>query len=256
MSTYFIAVPTGSGNEHMTLKYLGNLSDSEARAWARQLDRLGELEKFPLISEGLGVLGKYKPHLVNFIKKDQRIGRALNMLGNTFESLPPHVTVHGLGRLSPSGGMPVNTGPVGTIGPTVAEEVILYRSNKNGGYQPVHTVKLRKRNPITWIKDMLGINKYAEIEEHLAEKVAAKRLFDIAKFKSLRRPFLTGEKDFNVLQKKIRNANMAVAMNSNPKRKVSLIQAQNARDVADRLENFRDNRIQSIIRKELFNELY
>jgi 2'-5' RNA ligase len=158
---YFIGVPTGVGQEHMTLKALGRLTEQEARAWARNLDQLKTVEKFPMVSKGLGMLGKHKTHLVNFLHVDPRIKSALNMLGSTVAKQPPHVTVHGLGK---AGRFPVNTGPINTMSTVTAQEVHLYKVTGTN-YAPVHTVKLRKRNPITWIKDSLGLNKYAKEEK-------------------------------------------------------------------------------------------
>jgi len=66
--------------------------------------------------------------------------------------------VHGLGK---AGRFPVNTGPINTMSTVTAQEVHLYKVTGTN-YAPVHTVKLRKRNPITWIKDSLGLNKYAK----------------------------------------------------------------------------------------------
>lgn len=157
--TYFIGVPIGNGSEHMTLKYLGQLSEEEVRGWARQLDQLGtKVTKFPVKSLGVGLLGKTKPFLVDFIQKTPRAAKALDFLGDTKRTL--HVTNHSVPDFSPNEA--TNTGPMNANVNTLAEEVHLYRVRGHRDYESVYAVQLRRRTPVAWLADKFGLGKYAE----------------------------------------------------------------------------------------------
>lgn len=216
MSVYFIGVPTGMGQEHMTLKFLGELSDNEARSWARQMDMMAQsVQSFPMISEGLGMLGKHKTHLVNFIKPNKRLEKALSLVGNNLSSQPPHVTVHGLGR---AGQLPINTGPVSSMDNVLAETVNLYRAQPGGNYDVVYSVKLKRRSPITWIKDKLGFSKFAELNMNKTAKV-----MDVIKWPGERIGFAINK---GLLEAKLQNIAFRAKMIKDVGKRQAFINAQ------------------------------
>lgn len=160
-AVYFIGIPMGVGNEHLTLKHLGRISDDEVRSWARQLDYIaGSISKFPVKSEGIGILGYKKPNLVDFVRSNPRVEAALDILGNAEQTL--HVTNHGISSFNR--GRPINTGPLANRDEILAEEIHIYKAVGHRNYQSVYHVKLRRRTPITWLADKMGLSKFAEAE--------------------------------------------------------------------------------------------
>lgn len=151
MAAYYIAIPLGPGTEHMTLKYLGNLSDIEVEQWKQKMESLSNIQKFPVSSEGLGILGRYRPALVDYIKKNPRLNSAFELVDNTI--VPPHVTNRNI--------VPEISGAISPMGTVVADRVNLYK--REGSSHPVvYSVELKRRKPTTWVMDQLGLSKFGE----------------------------------------------------------------------------------------------
>ncbi len=155
LATYFIAVPTDNGFGHMTVKFLGKLTDMEVYKWISELNKLKGMEKFPVKSLGVGVLGRYNSHIVDYVQENKRLLRTLGVFGNTPSTQPPHVTRQKIIA-------PMNTGPLSSMDTVLADKVVLYKVVGPKKYQVVHEVQLSKRNPLTWVMDGLGLSKYAE----------------------------------------------------------------------------------------------
>ena len=141
MKEYFIGAPAGPGHEHMTIKYLGKLNDAGVQEAKQKMTGLSNVEKFLMESQGLGILGRKKPYLVNYIKPNKRMEKALKVFNNTFQTQVPHVTVM---EAKPSG----VTGPVSLMGDKLVNEIVLYRVEGHQNYTKVHSVKLKKRKPM------------------------------------------------------------------------------------------------------------
>lgn len=151
MAAYYIAIPLGPGTEHMTLKYLGNLSDIEVEQWKQKMEALSNIQKFPVSSEGLGILGRYKPYLVDYIKRNPRLDASFNVFDNL--SVPAHVTNRTI--------VPETTGAIDTMDSVLADKVNMYKSDL-GKHEVIHTVEFKRRKPTTWVMDQLGLSKFGE----------------------------------------------------------------------------------------------
>jgi len=162
MASYWIAVPTGSGTSHLTLKWLGSLSPQEVYRYTSLLDDIARsTSKFPVVSTGLGVLGRKSPNMVDFIQPNPRMMGAFNRLGAN--QPVPHVT-----RFDISNAM--NTGGLSPMDNVLADTINLYKG-ENGITSVVYSVKLGKRSPLTWIKDSMGLSKYASIPAAAQEAI-------------------------------------------------------------------------------------
>lgn len=151
MANYYIAIPLGLGTEHMTLKYLGQLSDFEVEQWKQKMEALSNIQKFPVSSEGLGILGRQRPYLVDYIKRNPRLNASFGVFDNL--SAPAHVTNRVI--------VPETTGAIDQMNTVLADKVNMYKVDA-GKHEIVHTVEFRKRRPSTWIMDQLGLSKFGE----------------------------------------------------------------------------------------------
>lgn len=158
MSKYFIAVPTDNNIGHMTVRFLGELSSSEVSYWINKMNELTNIEKFPIKSMGMGMLGQHESQIVNFIKKNPRLNKTLGIFDEgRYRPQIPHVIVQRQFYPNPPG-------PIAPMNTVLADKVNLYEDDGNG-WRVVHSVMLQRRSPITWIKDMLGFSKFAESEK-------------------------------------------------------------------------------------------
>jgi hypothetical protein len=136
----------------------------EVYKWINELNKLKGMEKFPVKSLGVGVLGRYNSHIVDYVQENKRLLRTLGVFGNTPSMQPPHVTRM---KIIP----PMNTGPLNSMDTILADKVVLYKVVGPKKYQVVHEVQLSKRNPLTWVMDGLGLSKYAKRETDMLEEL-------------------------------------------------------------------------------------
>ncbi len=159
MARYFIGIPTDSGTGHVTIKFLGELDSVQEYAWRQKLDDMANIEKFPVQSAGLGILGRHNAYLVDYIKDVPRLKALFDIADNT--AYTPHVTVKRV--------IPETTGPIQPMDGILANKVSLYK-NENGVYTQVYSVDLKKRKPLTWISDQF--NKFGEEMDKTASKAS------------------------------------------------------------------------------------
>jgi 2'-5' RNA ligase len=149
---YFIAIPTSFGGpEHMTIKFLGNLTQAQVNKVKIKLDQLASVEKVPLVSGGVGVLGRKSTFIVDFVAdKDIRLQSIFKPFNKSMKNIVPHVTAF---KIKPKDTNTVNTGAITPMSSVLAEKIVLYKTSKPYKYIPVHEVYLKKRTPWNWIKD-------------------------------------------------------------------------------------------------------
>jgi len=150
---YFIAIPTISGGpEHMTIKFLGDLTGSQVDKVKLQMEDINKIQKMPLVSEGVGILGRKNLFMVNFIEdKDKRLKDLFNIFNNKKSPITPHVTSFKVKTPTPPSGY--NSGGMRPMDTILADKVVLYKTLGAYKYKSVHEVVLKKRTPWTWIKD-------------------------------------------------------------------------------------------------------
>lgn len=150
---YFIAIPTSMGGpEHMTIKFLGELSSNQVDKVKRSMDDLNAIQKMPIVSEGIGLLGRKNMFMVNFVNdEDKRLQDVFSVFNKSSRNLVPHVTSFKVKKGPPTKGY--NSGALPPMQTLLADKVVLYKTVGAYKYIPIKEVKLQRRTPWNWIKD-------------------------------------------------------------------------------------------------------
>ena len=148
---YFIAIPTSYGGpEHMTVKFLGELSETQVQKAKDRMEALANIEKVPLTSKGVGLLGRKSPYFVDFVDdEDRRIRDIFKTFNKSSKKTIPHVTAFKIKKTDTT----FNTGAIDPMSSVLADKVVLYRTAGMHKYETVYEVALKNRTPWNWVKD-------------------------------------------------------------------------------------------------------